>query len=147
MLFNILFVIEVVLGVALIALVFFQPSKTGDAGGAFSGGGQNQVVASSYDFLTKFTFVLGLLFLLCGLAVAYVGKKEAESLNKIEVVVPVGDLPTHSVVPSKNAEKPADVAIDSAASQAPVVQGAAESTEKSPSLPVTQPVTPTPVTP
>lgn len=146
MLFNILFVIELVLGIALIALVFFQPSKTGDAGGAFSGGGQNQAVASSYDFLTKFTFVLGLLFLLCGLAVAYVSKKEAESMNKIEVVVPVGDLPAQSVAPSKNAEKAADVAID-AASQAPVVQGASESTEKSPSLPAPAAPPVTPVTP
>ncbi len=131
MLFNIFIVIQLVSAISLIALVYFQPSKSGDAGGAFSSGGgsaQAQASMSSYDFLTKLTFCVGMVFLFSSLTVVYIGKKQLQEANKVEVVVPVGDLPSPNSNNGQVQEKsqpmnsePATPAVPAPAVSAPAV--------------------------
>lgn len=74
MLYNVLLVFGVLLAIALIALILLQQGKGADAGAAFGSGASGTVFGShgAGNFLSRTTAVLGALFFLNCLALAYI---------------------------------------------------------------------------
>jgi len=85
----ILLVLQVLLSVALIALILLQHGKGADAGAAFGSGASATVFGArgSGNFLTKATSVLAVLFFATCLALAYLGSHREGPGSIIESVV------------------------------------------------------------
>ncbi len=89
MTYSILLVFEVLLSIALIALILMQHGKGADAGAAFGGGSSGTVFGSkgSGGFLTRATAVLATLFFINCLALAYVVSHRTQGASVIESVI------------------------------------------------------------
>ena len=89
MTYSILLVFEVLLSIALIALILMQHGKGADAGAAFGGGSSGTVFGSkgSGSFLSRATAILAALFFFNCLALAYVVSHRTQSTSVIELVV------------------------------------------------------------
>lgn len=70
---TLLFVLQVLVAVALIAIILVQHGKGADAGAAFGGGSSSTVFGSqgSGNFMTKVTTILAIIFLSNSLLLAY----------------------------------------------------------------------------
>ncbi|MEM7400949.1 MAG: preprotein translocase subunit SecG [Pseudomonadota bacterium] len=109
MLYSILVAIDVLLAIAIIALVLIQHGKGADAGAAFGSGASGTVFGAqgSASFLTKLTTFLAVLFFANSLWLAHLASNRpvAESVidtNAVEEVSP--DLPGEDDVPSMDSE-------------------------------------------
>ena len=101
MLYSILVAIDVLLAIAIIALVLIQHGKGADAGAAFGSGASGTVFGSqgSASFLTKLTTILAVLFFANSLWLAHLASNRpvAESVIDTNIVEEVGtDVPSES---------------------------------------------------
>lgn len=89
MTYSILLVFEVLLSVALIALILMQHGKGADAGAAFGGGSSGTVFGSkgSGSFLSRTTAILAALFFVNCLALAYVVSHRTQGSSVVNSVV------------------------------------------------------------
>ncbi len=85
----ILLVVQVILSVALIALILIQHGKGADAGAAFGSGASATVFGArgSGNFLTKATSVLAMLFFATCLALAYIATNREGPSSIVDSVV------------------------------------------------------------
>ncbi len=124
MLYNVLLVFEVLLAIALVALILLQQGKGADAGAAFGSGASGTVFGArgASNFLSRTTAILATLFFLNCLALAYMIAHRGEIQEEPESVIektlngaPVADVPaTETAVPAPAAGKedvPADVPV------------------------------------
>ena len=95
---TLLFVLQVLVAVALIAFILVQHGKGADAGAAFGSGASATVFGSggSGNFMTKATTVLVAVFLANSLALSYIATKrtvEDKSLLQQQQTVPMQEGP------------------------------------------------------
>ena len=112
MLYSILVAIDVLLAIAIIALVLIQHGKGADAGAAFGSGASGTVFGAqgSASFLTKLTTFLAVLFFANSLWLAHLASNRpvAESVidtNAVEEISP--DIPGEDDVPSMDSDNDA----------------------------------------
>jgi preprotein translocase subunit SecG len=79
---TLLFVLQVLVGVALIGFILIQHGKGADAGAAFGSGSSSTVFGSqgSGGFLTKVTTVLAIIFLSNSLLLAYLATQSLQEV-------------------------------------------------------------------
>ena len=75
--YTLLFILQVIVAIALIAFVLIQHGKGADAGAAFGSGSSSTVFGSqgSGSFLTKVTTFLAIVFLANSLLLAYLASQ------------------------------------------------------------------------
>lgn len=85
MLYTSLIVLQVVVAIAVIALVLVQHGKGADAGAAFGSGASGTVFGSrgSASFLSRATAVLATVFFVNCLALAYLSAHQAANGNSV----------------------------------------------------------------
>ena len=130
MLYSILVAIDVLLAIAIIALVLIQHGKGADAGAAFGSGASGTVFGSqgSASFLTKLTTVLAVLFFANSLWLAHLASNRpvAESVIDTNNVEEVGtDVPSESASDGGDVPSP-DNDTDSMNSDVPEANAANE---------------------
>ena len=108
MTYSILLVFEVLLSIALIALILMQHGKGADAGAAFGGGSSGTVFGSkgSGSFLSRATAVLAALFFINCLVLAYVVSHRTQDASVIESVIDQAE-PTAPVTEEAPTTQPA----------------------------------------
>ncbi len=91
----ILLVLQVMLSIALIALVLLQHGKGADAGAAFGSGASATVFGArgSGNFLTKATSIIAMLFFATCLALAYMATNRQGPTSIVDSVVDTEALP------------------------------------------------------
>jgi len=114
MTYSILLVFEVLLSIALIALILMQHGKGADAGAAFGGGSSGTVFGSkgSGSFLTRATAILAALFFVNCLALAYVVSHRTQGASVIDSVVDQAEPTTAPAAPASEQPSPVDNATD-----------------------------------
>ena len=106
---TILVIVHLVVAVSLVSIVLLQQGKGADMGAAFGSGASQTVfgASGSGSFLTRTTAILGTVFFLSSLSLAYFSGKANTSESVIDttgglapaaVVAPAGDAP---VVPEE----------------------------------------------
>ena len=120
--YTILVVIQVLVAIALIALVLLQHGKGADAGAAFGSGASGTVFGArgSANFLSTATAWLAGAFFAISLAIAYFVNARSESKSLVDQVAPI------------TAPAPAAPAIPAEAVTAPAVTPAEEQKPKLP---------------
>lgn len=114
MAYSILLVFEVLLSMALIALILMQHGKGADAGAAFGGGSSGTVFGSkgSGSFLSRATAILAALFFVNCLALAYVVSHRTQGASVIDSVVDQAEPTTAPAAPASEQPSPANNATD-----------------------------------
>ena len=86
MLYGILLVVQVVVAIALIALILMQHGKGADAGAAFGSGASATVFGArgSANFLSRSTAILAVVFFVNSLSLAYLAASVPEARSLIE---------------------------------------------------------------
>lgn len=90
MFYTILLVVEVLLSMALIAVVLLQQGKGADAGAAFGSGSSGTVfgASGSGSFMSRTTAILAMLFFLNTLALAYLaGNQSVTSGSVVDQII------------------------------------------------------------
>ncbi|HID83302.1 MAG TPA: preprotein translocase subunit SecG [Chromatiales bacterium] len=89
MFYNILLVFEVLLAIALIALILLQQGKGADAGAAFGSGASGTVFGAqgAGNFLSRTTAILATLFFLNCLALAYMISHRTATSTEFKSVI------------------------------------------------------------
>lgn len=119
MFYNVLLVFEVLLAIALIALILLQQGKGADAGAAFGSGASGTVFGAhgAGNFLSRTTAILATLFFLNCLALAYMISHRSNVSTEFKSVIeqPIideqaVDVPTEVSAPAGAVEAvPADI--------------------------------------
>ena len=105
--YTLLFILQVIVAIALIAFVLIQHGKGADAGAAFGSGSSSTVVGSqgSGSFLTKVTTFLAIVFLANSLLLAYLASQSLrdvpESLLDTTPVVEQNETSTELQIPDE----------------------------------------------
>ena len=105
--YTLLFILQVIVAIALIAFVLIQHGKGADAGAAFGSGSSSTVFGSqgSGSFLTKVTTVLAIVFLANSLLLAYLASQSLrdvpESLLDTTPVVEQNETSTELQIPDE----------------------------------------------
>ena len=88
---TVLLVVQVLSAIGLIGLVLIQQGKGADMGASFGAGASQTVFGSSGsgNFLTRTTSIFAVVFFVTSLGLAYVNKRQAETLGRIEFSQPV----------------------------------------------------------
>ncbi len=86
MLNNILLIVQIIVSVALIALILIQQGKGADAGAAFGSGASATVFGArgSGSFLTRTTAILATIFFLNSLGLAYLSRHQSGPVSVVE---------------------------------------------------------------
>lgn len=110
--YTFLVIVQVLVAVALIALVLLQQGKGADAGAAFGSGASGTVFGSrgSANFLSRTTAWLAAVFFGTSLALAYVvhGKAAPKSVvDSVKLDQPAAPAPAVPAVPAEGATQPA----------------------------------------
>ena len=86
MIYGILLVVQVLVAVALIALILMQHGKGADAGAAFGSGASATVFGArgSANFLSRTTAILAVVFFLNSLSLAYLAASVPEARSLID---------------------------------------------------------------
>jgi preprotein translocase subunit SecG len=86
MIYGILLVVQVIVAVALIALVLMQQGKGADAGAAFGSGASATVFGArgSANFLSRSTAILAVVFFVNSLTLAYLAASVPEARSLID---------------------------------------------------------------
>ena len=111
--YTILVVIQVLVAVALIALVLLQQGKGADAGAAFGSGASGTVFGSrgSANFLSRTTAWLAAVFFGVSLALAYFVNARSETSSLVDTAqpaaAPVAEAAKPAAAPVLPAEAPA----------------------------------------
>lgn len=141
MLYNILLIVQIVVSVAMIALILMQHGKGADAGAAFGSGSSGTVFGSqgSANFLSRTTGILATVFFLNSLGLAWLVAHNSPTaptsiVDQVQQPVAPAATPaapvTSSSVPSapevqQQTATPAAPAADTATPAAPATQTAA----------------------
>ena len=114
--YTFLVVVQVIVAIALIALVLLQHGKGADAGAAFGSGASGTVFGSrgAANFLSRATAWLAVVFFSISLALAYFVNNRLDAANSI-----VDSLPASEPAPASAAAVPAEVAPTAEAPAAP----------------------------
>ncbi|WP_018934763.1 preprotein translocase subunit SecG [Thioalkalivibrio sp. ALJ24] len=118
MIYGILLVVQVVVSIAIIALVLMQHGKGADAGAAFGSGASATVFGAqgSANFLSRATAFLATVFFVNGLALAYIAASEPEARSLMDQPTPEEaveeDIPLSDVPGMDPEEAPADEPAD-----------------------------------
>ena len=105
--YTLLFILQVIVAIALIAFVLIQHGKGADAGAAFGSGSSSTVFGSqgSGSFLTKVTTFLAIVFLANSLLLAYLASQSLrdvpESLLDTTPVVEQNETSTDLQIPDE----------------------------------------------
>ena len=105
--YTLLFILQVIVAIALIAFVLIQHGKGADAGAAFGSGSSSTVFGSqgSGSFLTKVTTFLAIVFLANSLLLAYLASQSLrdvpESLLDTTPVVEQNETSTALQIPDE----------------------------------------------
>ena len=105
--YTLLFILQVIVAIALIAYVLIQHGKAADAGAAFGSGSSSTVFGSqgSGSFLTKVTTFLAIVFLANSLLLAYLASQSLrdvpESLLDTTPVVEQNETSTELQIPDE----------------------------------------------
>ena len=105
--YTLLFILQVIVAIALIAFVLIQHGKGADAGAAFGSGSSSPVFGSqgSGSFLTKVTTFLAIVFLANSLLLAYLASQSLrdvpESLLDTTPVVEQNETSTELQIPDE----------------------------------------------
>ena len=75
---TLLLVLFIIVAVLLVAMVLLQDDQGEGLGGVFGGGGSSPFGAKSGSVLVKFTSVLGILFLVSSLGLAWVSRTKSD---------------------------------------------------------------------
>ena len=88
---SILLIVQVLLSVSLIALILIQHGKGADAGAAFGSGASATVFGArgSGNFLSKVTAIIGTLFFVVSLSLAYLAANRGGSESAMESVTTI----------------------------------------------------------
>jgi preprotein translocase subunit SecG len=86
MLYGLLLVVQVIVALALIALILMQHGKGADAGAAFGSGASSTVFGArgSANFLSRTTGILATVFFLNSLGLAYLVSNQPEPTSVID---------------------------------------------------------------
>ena len=105
---QILLIIQILICVALIALVLLQQGRGADAGASFGGGSSGSLFGSRgpASFLSKLTAGLAALFFANSLALAYISSQSVERRSVVERVQSQSVSET-SASPSEDGDVPA----------------------------------------
>lgn len=125
---SIVLAVQMLSAIAMIALILMQHGKGADAGAAFGGGGSGSAslfgASGSANFLSRSTGVLATLFLLCTLALAYIGNlREAPSTGSVLETGPAQSIPVNSAPGAPVAPGASGAVGVPAAEPVPVVPG------------------------
>ena len=117
MLYSILVAIDVLLAIAIIALVLIQHGKGADAGAAFGSGASGTVFGAqgSASFLTKLTTVLAVLFFANSLWLAHLASNrpvaesviDTNAVEEVSIDKPASDIPDENDVPDADSDSEA----------------------------------------
>ena len=105
--YTLLFILQVIVAIAVIAFVLIQHGKGADAGAAFGSGSSSTVFGSqgSGSFLTKVTTFLAIVFLANSLLLAYLASQSLrdvpESLLDTTPVVEQNETSTELQIPDE----------------------------------------------
>ena len=105
--YTLLFILQVIVAVALIAFVLIQHGKGADAGAAFGSGSSSTVFGSqgSGSFLTKVTTFLAVIFLANSLLLAYLASQSIRevptSLLDTSAVIEQSETTTEALLPNE----------------------------------------------
>ena len=105
--YTLLFILQVIVAIALIAFVLIQHGKGADAGAAFGSGSSSTVFGSqgSGSFLTKVTTFLAIVFLANSLLLAYLASQSLrdvpESLLDTTPVIEQNETSTELQIPDE----------------------------------------------
>ena len=105
--YTLLFILQVIVAIALIAFVLIQHGKGADAGAAFGSGSSSTVFGSqgSGSFLTKVTTFLAIVFLANSLLLAYLASQSLrdvpESLLDTTPVIEQNETSTEFQIPDE----------------------------------------------
>lgn len=104
--YTILVVVQVLVAIALIALVLLQHGKGADAGAAFGSGASGTVFGAkgSANFLSTATAWLATAFFAISLALAYFVSVRSDSRSIVEVAAPAVESPAAPVLPQEVSE-------------------------------------------
>ncbi|MDH3326516.1 MAG: preprotein translocase subunit SecG [Gammaproteobacteria bacterium] len=102
---SILIIVHLVAAVSLVSIVLLQQGKGADMGAAFGSGASQTVFGSSGSgsFLTRTTAILGTIFFVSSLSLAYFSGKA----NTADSVVDGSLVPTSIIAPSPVGDLPA----------------------------------------
>jgi len=115
MLQSVLLTVHVLVSVTLIGLVLIQHGRGADAGAAFGGGGSGTVFGArgASGFLTKSTAILGALFFIISLSLAYLTTQTLERtsvVDRVDTAVTTqssSDVPVAPDAPTTGSDVPA----------------------------------------
>ena len=113
--YTLLFILQVIVAIALIAFVLIQHGKGADAGAAFGSGSSSTVFGSqgSGSFLTKVTTFLAIVFLANSLLLAYLASQSLrdvpESLLDTTPVVEQNETSTELQIPDEEYRDDQDI--------------------------------------
>lgn len=151
MLYNVLLIVQIVVSIAIIALVLMQHGKGADAGAAFGSGASGSVFGSSGsgNFLSRMTAVLATVFFLNSLGLAWLVSDRSPAgpgsiVDTVETSAP--EAPALSTeVPTLPGETPVVNAAGDAAAVSEAASEAAQSeVPEVPSLPTASEAAPAP---
>ncbi|WP_020396150.1 preprotein translocase subunit SecG [Thiolinea disciformis] len=148
MLYNILLIVQIVVSVAMIALILMQHGKGADAGAAFGSGSSGTVFGSqgSANFLSRTTAILATVFFLNSLGLAWIvahnnPRAPSSIIDKVQQSAPE----TTPTAPVTSSSVPAAPAVESQtatpAVTAPATTPSGETPAAEPAT-ATQPATP-----
>jgi len=106
--YTILLVIQVLVAIALIALILMQHGKGADAGAAFGSGASATVFGSrgSASFLSRATGVLATVFFAVSLALAILANRQASAPTTggeiVPKAAPAAEVPAKSTAPASD---------------------------------------------
>ncbi|QIK39084.1 preprotein translocase subunit SecG [Caldichromatium japonicum] len=108
---TILSILQVLLSVALIALILIQHGRGADAGAAFGSGASATVFGArgSGSFLSRLTAILATLFFLTSMGLAYYAARTGNApglMDKIEIPQSLPDTPVKAVAPGADSDVP-----------------------------------------
>ena len=106
--YTILVVVQVLVAIALVALVLLQHGKGADAGAAFGSGASGTVFGArgSANFLSSATAWLAAAFFAISLAIAYFVNARSESKSLVDQVAPVTVPAAAPVIPAESLAAP-----------------------------------------
>ena len=141
MLYNILLIVQIVVSVAMIALILMQHGKGADAGAAFGSGASGTVFGSggAGNFLSRTTGILATVFFLNCIALAWMVANRTTAPGSIMEAISSGAAPAKvesaAPAPAVSSEVPAAPGVEAAkaapptATQAEVPAAAPAATE------------------
>lgn len=128
MLYNILLIVQIVVSVAMIALILMQHGKGADAGAAFGSGASGTVFGSrgSGNFLSRATAILATVFFINCIALAWlVSNRTTNTATSIMDSVPASTVaPKVPATPPANSEVPTAPGQSAPATEVPKTEAA-----------------------